>query len=113
MKKWQPSRLHFLLGNQVEWTDALWDEALAFCERNTATPRAICMTAVLPEQQERILFKIDYLRQFRSFPPLTMLYAYDFQRLYFKNRPLSSGGSHLKALGDIFAAIHDYQSSQR
>jgi hypothetical protein len=42
-----------------------------------------------------------------------MLYAYDFQRLYFKYRPLSSGGSQLKALGDIFSAIHDYQSSHR
>jgi hypothetical protein len=68
MKKWQPSRLHYLLGNQVEWTDALWDEALAFCERNTATPQVMCMAAVLPEQQERIFFKIDYLRPVPGLP---------------------------------------------
>ncbi len=84
MKKWQPTKLHFMLGNQAEWTDALWDEALEFCARSTATPQAICMASVLPREAERIFFKVDYLRRFRAYPPLTMLYAYDFQRLYNK-----------------------------
>jgi hypothetical protein len=74
-------KLHELIGSATVWTDDLWDDALDYLVENTATPDAIVMAEiVLGDEQAPHLYKVDYLRDFRGFPPTVLLGAFDLMR---------------------------------
>jgi hypothetical protein len=81
MQKLNQVKLHELIGTQTLWTDELWNDALDYLVENTATPDAIVMADILlGDEQAPHLYKIDYLRDFRGFPPTVLLGVFDLMR---------------------------------
>ncbi len=87
MEKLRPIELHKLIGRACEWTDELWDEALDYVLDNTATPAEARMMAVTilgkrirSYPHKRYKEKIDFLCEFRDYPPTMFLGAFDLLR---------------------------------
>lgn len=79
----KPLKLHDLIGGQTTWTDELWKEALAYLLERIGTMQAIYMTEQLHHDGTRLPnypHKIDYLREFRDYPPTVLLGVFDLMR---------------------------------
>lgn len=81
-KPLKPVKLHDLLGASPTWTDELWDASLTYLLDRVGTVDAILMVQVLPGRSgaPQHLFKIDYIREFRQYPPTLLLGAFDAVR---------------------------------
>lgn len=77
----QPLKIHQLLALRTIWNEDLWNEVLEYLLASVSTQEAIQMTALLGDEDTDSLFKIDYLREFRSYPPSAVLAAFDLIRL--------------------------------
>lgn len=81
MRQLNPVKLHELIASATLWTDELWNAALAYVLENTATPDAIVMARmVLGSELSQHMYKIDYLREFRGWPPTVLPGAFDLMR---------------------------------
>lgn len=81
MAELKPIKLHNIIGSTTVWTDDLWDEALNYLLENTGTLDALAMAETLfGDDRPNYLHKIDYLREFRAYPPTVLLGAFDFMR---------------------------------
>lgn len=82
MTKLKPARLHEILGTSTVWTDELWDQALTYLLSSVETLGALEMVKALDGVQPltNSIHKIDYLRQFRTYPPTVLLGAFDLMR---------------------------------
>ena len=81
MARLKPIKLHLLLGSVTEWTDEMWDEALMYVLENTSTHDAVTMARLIrADRLPDYLHKVDFLRDFRDYPPTMLLAAYDLQR---------------------------------
>lgn len=84
VKPFKPLRLHKLLGGQTAWTDKLWGQALGYLLERVGTMEAIFMAEQLHHDGTRLPnypHKIDFLREFREYPPTVLLSAFDLMRL--------------------------------
>jgi hypothetical protein len=73
--------LHEILGTSTTWTDELWDEALTCLLDRVGTLDVLAMVEVLPESAlPHSLYKVDYLRVFRQYPPTLLLGGFDYLR---------------------------------
>ncbi|MFD9889721.1 hypothetical protein ACFWY9_10285 [Amycolatopsis sp. NPDC059027] len=109
MSNLNPVKLHTIIGTSTAWTDELWEEALDYLLANTATPDAILMSIALsvgapPDYPH----KIDYLREFRKFPPTLLLGAFDLMRFIKHERAKREAEAEkrtagLRLFGDAFS----------
>lgn len=82
-KPLKPVKLHELIGGQTTWTDEMWDAALEYMLERIGTMQAIFMAEQLHHDGTRLPnypHKIDYLREFRDYPPTVLLGAFDLMR---------------------------------
>jgi hypothetical protein len=81
MPNLKPLKLHTIIGSNTVWTDELWNAALTYLLERTGTFDALAMTETLYDDYAREYpHKIDYLREFRSYPPTVLLGAFDLMR---------------------------------
>lgn len=80
MSKLNSVKLHSIIGTSTVWTDEAWNNALTYLLENTSTIDAIAMTRGLGPEPPGHTHKIDYLREFRSYPPTVLLGAFDMMR---------------------------------
>ncbi len=82
----KPLKIHQLIGERIIWTDELWDEALEYLLGRVGTVDAMDMSVVLhsinglDRDTVRSPHKVDYLRQFRDYPPTLLLGIFDLVR---------------------------------
>lgn len=79
-----------MLGGSSEWTDELWDEAIAFLSHSLSLPQAVELEMrlhVLRTSERSIAargtfsyVKRDRLDGFREYPPTILLGIYDLSR---------------------------------
>ena len=79
----EPLKIHRLLAFQTVWTDDIWIEVLNYLLASVSDSEALQMTTVLGDSIEfdDSFFKMDYLKEFRPFPPSAILAAFDLIRL--------------------------------
>lgn len=78
----KPLKLHELLAMQTIWTDELWEQSLDYLLARVGTDQAIRMAQfILDDNLPNSIHKIDYLREFRVFPPSVLLAAFDLTRV--------------------------------
>lgn len=83
-KPLKPLKIHELLGGQTAWTDELWDQALSYLLERVGTMEAIFMAEQLHHDDTRLPdypHKIDFLREFREYPPTVLLGVFDLVRV--------------------------------
>jgi hypothetical protein len=81
MANLKPLKLHTILGTSTVWTDELWDEALTYLLEWANTFDALAMAQVLHgTYPPNYPHKIDFLREFRAYPPTVLLGAFDLTR---------------------------------
>ena len=86
----KPLKLHDIIGTATAWTDELWDRALTYLLDHTSTFDALAMAEVISSGPvPNYPYKIDFLREFRSYPPTVLLGAFDLMRV----RKLGDGRS--------------------
>jgi hypothetical protein len=83
-KPLKPLRLHELIGGATVWTDELWDMAMGYLLERVGTMQAIFLAEQLHHDGTRVPdypHKVDFLREFRQYPPTVLLGAFDFMRV--------------------------------
>lgn len=92
MANLKPVRLHSIIGTATTWTDERWDEALTYLLGHTSTLDALAIVQTLYHDKAPNHFhKIDLLREFRNYPPTTLLGAFDLMRFGEQAAPSISG----------------------
>jgi hypothetical protein len=85
MSNLKPLKLHEIIGTSTVWTDELWDEALAYLLQRVGTREAVKMALFLLLPNGKNLpdypHKIDFLREFRKYPPTLLLGIFDVVRM--------------------------------
>jgi hypothetical protein len=77
----KPLKLHTIIGSNTVWTDELWNAALTYLLERIGTHDALAMTeSFYGDHAPGYPHKIDYLREFRSYPPTVLLGAFDLMR---------------------------------
>jgi hypothetical protein len=79
----KPLKLHHIIGTSTAWTDELWNEALDYLLTHVGTLQALTMYSTIDRAGEDTvvsLHKVDFLREFRRYPPTTLLGAFDLMR---------------------------------
>jgi hypothetical protein len=77
----KPLKIHELLAMQTMWTDDLWDQSLEYLLKKVGTTEAIWMARfILDDNLPESIYKIEYLREFRAYPPSVVLAAFDLVR---------------------------------
>lgn len=81
MTNLKPLKLHDIIRTATVWTDEMWDKSLTYLLGYTSTLDALAMAETLyRDQAPNYLHKIDFLREFRRYPPTTLLGAFDLMR---------------------------------
>jgi hypothetical protein len=83
MTSLKPLKLHRIIGPTTAWTDDLWNEALAYLLERVGTTQSIFMAEQLHHDDTRLPdypHKIDFLREFRDYPPTVLLGSFDLMR---------------------------------
>lgn len=83
MAELKPLKLHALIGGHTTWTDELWNETLTYLLEHVGTMQAILMAEQLHRDGStppNYPHKIDYLREFRDYPPTILLGVFDLMR---------------------------------
>ncbi len=80
----KPLKLHAIVGTATVWTDELWSEALTYLLERVGTIEAIFMAQQLHSDGSRLPdypHKVDFLREFRGYPPTVLLGVFDLARV--------------------------------
>lgn len=81
MARIKPLKLHDLIAGSTVWSEELWASALGYLLERTSTLDALVMAEVIGiHERPWLVHKIDYLRDFRDFPPTVLLGAFDWMR---------------------------------
>jgi hypothetical protein len=81
MANLKPLKLHSIISSSTVWTDELWDEVLTYLLERANTFDALAMAQVLyGDHIPNYPHKVDFLREFRQYPPTVLLGAFDYMR---------------------------------
>ncbi len=82
METLKPVKIHAIIGTSTVWSDELWGQALSYLRESTGTFDVLAMAETLyGDNLPNYPHKIDFLREFRDFPPTTSLGAFDRMRV--------------------------------
>jgi len=77
----KPLKLHAIIGTSTVWTDELWDDALTYLLERISTVDTLMMARTLHgEHVPNYPHKVDFLREFRKYPPTVLLGIFDLVR---------------------------------